>query len=247
MTTEHPAAELRFEPNDLLIFLDETGDETFGDAGNPVFGLGGIAVLGCELVSLVEQPWCAVRSVFGRKPDAPLHANKVERRLNQRKEEAIIRFFKENQMRRLAVIANGGTTYSGATPKDPVIQGITNALLKRIEEIVRWTPAQRIHAIFEHNARLIPRLAQAIGDARFEVDGRELPFDCYVMTKGASLGLEVADFLMHIVAGHVRSGRNPNGKFAKRFDATFTSSSPCLLSFMEIADLHWKKTQIPID
>ena len=36
--------EVRFTPNTLLVFIDETGNEDFSDPGNPTFGRGGCAI-----------------------------------------------------------------------------------------------------------------------------------------------------------------------------------------------------------
>jgi hypothetical protein len=64
-------------------------------------------------------------------------------------------------------------------------------------------------------------------------DGRTIPHECCVMPKSAGEpALEVADFLMHTIAGNCRSGRDPQGKFA-RFSSIFGVADERLVSFME--------------
>jgi hypothetical protein len=46
-------------------------------------------------------------------------------------------------------------------------------------------------------------------------------------------GLEVADFMMHTIAGYCRSGRDPQSKFAARFSAIFGTEDERLRSFFE--------------
>lgn len=240
MTIHSPADIAIFNPDDLLFFIDETGDETFRDPRNPIFGLGGVAVLGSELAPLIEQPWQIVRRSLGQKANTPLHANRFERRLSNKKESLIIEYFENNPVRRFALIARNDTTFVGPQIDDPIIASMSNVLLKRIESIAKWTHARCIQVIFEENARLVPKLEKFIGNTRFEENGDVLPLNCYVMKKGCNPGLEVADFLIHTVAGHIRSGRDTNGKFARRFDAIFKSVSPQLVSFIEIKGIKWE-------
>jgi hypothetical protein len=81
-------------PSDaLVVYVDETGDPVYGNPRNPVFGLGGCAVLGREIDDLIRAPWSTVRLAVGGSLTAPLHASDVERRLVPRKEVAIRQYF----------------------------------------------------------------------------------------------------------------------------------------------------------
>src|SRR5260370_42519868 len=73
-----PAFDEELEPGavDLLVFIDDTGHETF--AGNQGFyGLGGCAVLGAGYAHLKER-WCAVRKAINDDSDLPLHGSEFE-------------------------------------------------------------------------------------------------------------------------------------------------------------------------
>jgi hypothetical protein len=73
---EHTAEELQFGNDWLLVFLDETGHETF--AGNqPYFAVGGCALLGQDH-SAITHEWREVRRVINGSPDEPLHAAELK-------------------------------------------------------------------------------------------------------------------------------------------------------------------------
>ena len=57
----------------LAVFVDDTGHEALAP-GHPVYGLGGCAVLGRDLVRLIWEPWKAIRKRVTGCPDTPLHA-----------------------------------------------------------------------------------------------------------------------------------------------------------------------------
>jgi hypothetical protein len=70
--------ELKPGADDLLVFVDDTGHETF--AGNQGFyGLGGCVLLGAGYGHLKER-WRAVRKAINDDPDLPLHASGLERK-----------------------------------------------------------------------------------------------------------------------------------------------------------------------
>jgi hypothetical protein len=71
---EHlPDEEIACTAEDLLIFIDDTGHESF--AGNQeYYGLGGCAVLGAHYGRL-NTLWMDVRDRINGSPDTPLHAS----------------------------------------------------------------------------------------------------------------------------------------------------------------------------
>ena len=70
--------ELKPDADDLLVFVDDTGHETF--AGNQGFyGLGACVILGMGYAHL-KAKWGEVRTIVAGGPDAPLHASTIERK-----------------------------------------------------------------------------------------------------------------------------------------------------------------------
>jgi hypothetical protein len=63
--------EIHCATDDLLVFIDDTGHESFaGD--QEYYGLGGCAVLGVHYGRL-KSLWMDVRNRINGSPDAPLH------------------------------------------------------------------------------------------------------------------------------------------------------------------------------
>src|SRR3954453_13606754 len=54
-----PTTELSepIPPANLLIFLDDTGDENYSDKRHPVFGIGGCAIVSDEYFRRTQKPW----------------------------------------------------------------------------------------------------------------------------------------------------------------------------------------------
>jgi Protein of unknown function (DUF3800) len=227
--------EFKPPPDCLLSFIDDTGDPACRDPVNPVFGLGGCAVMARDLDRLVRQPWASVRMGVGRSATPQLHAARSERRMTPTKEKAIRTFFIEQPIARVAYISSIRTQYTGLNGiDDMVVKSTAISLLNRIVDVAKWMPFSSIVVIFEENKHLTPRLQAALADFRFEENGRVTPHDWCVMPKSAGEpGLEVADFMMHTIAGYCRSGRDPQGKFAARFSAIFGTKDDRLVSFME--------------
>ena len=113
MTSPHePPADEEIKPDadDLLVFIDDTGHETF--AGNQQFyGLGACVVLGAGYAHLKAQ-WGAVRTIATGSPDAPLHASTIERKPENF--AALSEFFLDPSFIRIAVT----TTKSVGLPPD---------------------------------------------------------------------------------------------------------------------------------
>jgi hypothetical protein len=219
--------------NCLLAFLDDTGDPAYRDPINPVFGLGGCAVLVRDLDRSVRGPWASVRTALGGRPDARLHATAVERRMTTRKEAAVRTFFIEQSFRRVAYSSSIRTRYDGG-PDDAVMRSTAVMLALRILQVARSTPFSSIIAIFEHNGALATRIERAFEDVHFQEDGHVIPHEwCWMSKRDGEAGLEVADFIMHTTAGYLRSGRDPQSKFAARFSAIYGTEDDRLTSFFE--------------
>jgi hypothetical protein len=64
--------ELKIRNDSLLVFMDETGHETFaGD--HPYYAVGGCGILGAHH-DVVKAQWRELRRTINGDPDAPLHA-----------------------------------------------------------------------------------------------------------------------------------------------------------------------------
>lgn len=230
--------DLNIPPDALAVFIDDTGDETFRDPGNPVFGLGGCAVLGRDLETLVHGPWGRVRARLGQKPTARLHAARAEHRMRPWKEDALVDYFTQQPIGRVGFLASIKTRYEIKTMPDYVLRTTATALLARITAFVRLTGCTSVVGIFEDNHRHRGRMEAALDGLTLTEElpsgeKRTIPLDWYVMPKSVGEpALEVADFMMHAAAGfHRLKDADPN-KFKRRSEAIWMPADKNLSHFL---------------
>ena len=204
--------ELKPGADDLIVFVDDTGHETF--AGNHGFyGLGGCAVLGAGYAHLKEK-WRGVRNAINGNPDLPLHASELERKAEN---FAILsEFFLDPSFVRIAAT----TTKAVSLPPDmdPCVP-VMGQLQKEIAFVATALPCKTVWIIVESSQR-----ANAIVQACFSqltpIDGSSsLPVEKSLMPKSANEpGLEVADFIVSAAGSQVQrrlrgqSGQAPDFK-----------------------------------
>src|ERR1700731_927670 len=93
--------EIKPAADDLLVFIDDTGHETF--AGNQgYYGLGGCLVMGFAYEYLKEK-WCGVRKIINGDPEAPLHGSDITANPKPESLAALSTFFEDRSFARIAV------------------------------------------------------------------------------------------------------------------------------------------------
>jgi hypothetical protein len=136
--------ELKPEGNDLLVFIDDTGHETF--AGNQGFyGLGGCAVLGVHYGHL-KAKWGEVGATATGAAGKPIHASTIERA--PQIFAALSAFFLDRSFVRIAVT----TTKEIRLPQNmhPCIP-VMGQLRAEITTVVSLLPCKRVWVIVERS------------------------------------------------------------------------------------------------
>src|SRR5229473_8633356 len=110
MTTERakyrrpaPSGSLHLAPDCLMFAIDDTGHERL--RGQPIYGLGGCAVMGRDYNRVVAEPWRRRRAATTGNFHTPLHAVKFRRRATRANMAAMGRFFANQPFFRFAVVA----------------------------------------------------------------------------------------------------------------------------------------------
>lgn len=177
--------ELKLPHDCLAVFTDDTGHEALVP-GQPVYGLGGCAVLAQHLDAAVKSPWREVRRQVTGSPDTPLHASDFGRSATKDQILAVAEFFRQERFARLGAIVSTETSFPDELGPLPTIAMVLN---RRIADIARWTRFRSISVIFESSERADPLMDKAFQNISFEEDGRRLPVDCYFIAKaGARAG-----------------------------------------------------------
>jgi hypothetical protein len=219
----------------LLVFVDETGHEHFADVNHPVFGMGGCAVMADQYEQEIVIPWKAMKAEHFGGADIPLHACDLPRRLPQEQIDAMNGCFRRRFAKFAAVAKNVTSMPAGMEPYTLVAL----ALMKRVADVARWQPMDRVVFIFESSQRL-----NSLADRHFPQMGLEeqrgdavvaIPIELCRMDKTQTEpGLEVADFLVHTSGGLVRQRLAGKIVWGKDFIEVFQQTDPKLCSYIEI-------------
>jgi len=234
MNAEFSTDNLILPDRCLAVFVDDTGHEALVH-GHPVYGLGGCAVLGRDLVRLIWQPWKVIRARVTGSPDTPLHASEFGSIATKSDMEAVSAFFRSQAFARFGAII---TTETKLADELSLMKTIKTVLVQRINEIVGSTLCREVKVIFESSQRADPMIREVFRDLEFHRGSKIIPSECYFMPKAsAEPALEVADFVVHTIGRQARQNLKARGVFLPDFKAVFHDVRPNLVSFMEVASV----------
>lgn len=196
--------DLRPDADDLLVFVDDTGHETF--AGNQGFyGLGACVVLAAGYAHL-KAKWGEVRTIATGDPDAPLHASTMERKTENF--EALSGFFLDPSFIRIAVTT---TKDIGLPPNMHPCVPVMGQLRQEIATVASCLPCERIWIIVESSQRADPVVCNCFDQLTSLNTSRSLPVErCFMPKSSNEPGLEVADFIVSAASSEVQ--RRMRGK-----------------------------------
>ena len=192
--------EIKPSAIDLLVFVDDTGHETF--AGNQGFyGLGSCLAMGWGYEHL-KAKWREVRMAINGDPDAPLHASDITAFA------ALRAFFEGRYFFRVAATTTKSVELPpGMHPCVPVM----GQLVVEIEALARLVRCERIWIILESSERADPVVKGHFGKLTSIDAVQTLPVEHRLMAKSANEpGLEVADFIVSAASSEVQ--RHLRGK-----------------------------------
>jgi hypothetical protein len=224
--------ELRYDPDTLLVTIDETGHEHLaGD--HTVYGFGGVAVTGMMYHNLIVQPWRKVRTAVAGNADSPLHAADLSGRARPEQLNAVAGFFQQCPFLRFGA---GASVLTKHAVDFPFMRLVVESLKRRVVDVAKWCPFRSVAIVFEDNPRANGLIEEYFGDFGIEENGTPIPVDFYFMPKNANEpGLEVADFVANAVGSQIRHC-SVDGRpgFRKDFQAVFHNIDRRLVSFMNI-------------
>jgi hypothetical protein len=209
--------EIKPRVDDLLVFVDDTGHETF--AGNQgYYGLGGCVVTGLAYEH-VKTKWREVRQAINGDPDTPLHGSDVTANPKAESFAAISAFFEDRSFARVAAT----TTKSVWVPANmhPCVP-VMGQLAKEIEAIAALVPCRRVWIILESSDRADPVVKRCFGQLASIVTAQALPVEHWFMPKSANEpGLEVADFIVSAAGSEVQRRLRGKSGHAPDFNDVF--------------------------
>lgn len=212
-----PAAyeEMKPDADDLLVFVDDTGHETF--AGNQGFyGLGACIVLGEGYPHLMAK-WREVRTIAAGVPDMPLHASTIERK--RENFEALSKFFLDPSFIRVAVTA---TRDIGLPPEMHPCVPVMGLLRQEIATVASVLPCKRIWIVVESSQRADPVVRNCFDQLGSLNPSRPLLVErCFMPKSSNETGLEVADFIVSAASSEVQRRMRGKSGHAPDFNDVF--------------------------
>lgn len=214
----------------LLVFIDDTGNESF--RGQPFFGLGGILLAARENEMLLKPRWRALRKFVHGSEDQPLHASELGHAGNLEHIKAAASFFRQNQFCRFGI-----STHSKVQVPAPLTmrQPVYEMLKKYVAEAAAVSLCDSIALIFESSERADAILQSEFGVFVPREGGKQLPVEFCLMPKAAKEpALEVADFVANAVGGMARRMIEGKRNFGADFCSIFHDPPPNVVRYMHI-------------
>ena len=229
---------LLIKPRSLVVFIDETGSEDYGDPNFPVFGYGGCAIIGADYDKILAKPWKRLKRARFGGANKPFHTVAFQKsKLTLAQINSINRFVKKPFFR-FATISRIDT----ARPKsiDPH-KAVAQATIIKVRNIVSRNDAASVDLVFEDTERNREAIRQDfnpnyLDNLRIENSlGAPVEFNGYFLSKeSCTPGLEVADLVVHTAGRQERLKLkpNPHRKFQPDFIEVFQGINPEYVDFI---------------
>lgn len=195
---------LKLPPNSLLIFVDETGGEDFGDPNNPTFGRGGCATLYSDYKRLIGKPWKRLKRERLGGATKPFHAAEFERSRPTMHQIGGLNAFMMLPFWRFATMCDSRTQLPSEVDAH---KAISLASILYFSRLVAKHDVDVVALIFEASERGDSLVRRDYELARIDfrnVWGRQVEVEgCFMPKISQEPGLEVADLIAH-TAGRQR-------------------------------------------
>jgi hypothetical protein len=156
-----PAGEhLIIPPEALVFYVDDSGDEKFGNREHPFLAFGGVACT-CEFHIPLAETWKQMKASTFPQVRGPLHAKRHLKDRSVRQWRTVEAAMNSPFLGRFGAVLTDTTTVA---PEHVTLVAL-RTLANRFADVaggmlVRalWHPPDRVFAIFEHSPRLIDHI-----------------------------------------------------------------------------------------
>jgi Protein of unknown function (DUF3800) len=197
-------------PGTLVYYVDDSGDEKFGNREHPFLAFGGVACAAEFHIPIADDWKCMKASTF-RQVRGPLHARRHLKDRSVTQWRAVSAAVNSPFLGRFCAVLTDTTS----VPLEQVTRVALLTLANRFADIAGgmltrglWHPRNRAFAIFEHSARLASHIERvfrdltiAVGPYRVAVEG------CFMPKSVANPFLEMADCIANAVTKNIKYQR----------------------------------------
>ena len=227
------------QPNTLVLYVDDSGDESIGDRNYPVFAFGGVACVS-DYMTNIGDAWKAMKSSVFPQVKTALHAKEhmKETRLKGVRRDSVLSALSNPGLARFGIVFTDKTQVS----QDQILLSATAILARRFDEIANgiaarglWRPGGDVLIIFEASRRLENAIEGHLGQLSYDFDGRKYPIDKAFMPKfAADPFLEMADFVAYTIGRNVRhQAQHGEMTCTPNFESLFRTVDPALVSYIK--------------
>lgn len=217
----------------LLVFMDETGDESLSDKNYPIFGIGGCCITMNSYHSNIIKPWIYLKEKEFGGEATQMHA--CDLRPNNNQIEILNKFFTKCFFGRFATIITNETEIP---PSVENFEIVARSTFERVKHIANNSDINSVAFIFEESQRGDKLAARFFEGYDFQTISGKLPLIKLRMPKTErEPGLEVADFIIHTAGTQTRNRIRGNSKFRKDFELIFRQFDTRLVSFLELTKI----------
>jgi hypothetical protein len=235
-----PAGEhLIVPPGALVFYVDDSGDEKFGNREHPFLAFGGVACT-CEFHIPLAETWKQMKASTFPQVRGPLHAKRHLKDRSVRQWRTVEAAMNSPFLGRFAAVL---TDTTAVAPEHVTVVAL-RTLANRFADVaggmlarVLWHPPGRVFAIFEHSPRLTDHIERAFTGISIAAGHHTVPVEgCFMPKSIANPFLEMADCVANAVTKNVKYQRaqtNP-GVCTPTFQALFRDAGRQLASYIEV-------------
>ena len=239
-----PEGEHLIIPSGALVFyVDDSGDEKFGNREHPFLAFGGVACT-CEFHISLAKTWKQMKASTFPQVRGPLHAKRHLKDRSIRQWRAVQSAMNLPDLGRFGVVL---TDTTAVAPEHVTVVAL-RALANRFADVAGgmlaralWHPPGRVFAIFEHSPRLTDHIERAFTDISVAVGPHTVPVEgCFMPKSIANPFLEMADCIANAVTKNVKYQRAQanHAVCSPVFQALFRDAGHPLGSYFEVTAAH---------
>lgn len=194
------------QPDELALFVDESGDARLKDPNNRLFILAACITIGGSMDSVAEE-WSEIRNSILGDRNKPIHFSEIKKRLRRRDRESRLRdFFNNADVGRIGVCISENNGFDLCSDSGTlIIRAAFDELLHQQARLIN-RKYDKILVVFEDSKimRHVYNLCRALTLERS--DGFQIPVQFFRVTKENKVPwLEIADGIAHTLAGDIRT------------------------------------------
>jgi len=230
--------QLIIQPNTLVFYVDESGDEQLNNQHHPIFAFGGVATV-TEHHIPIARAWQEMKAATFPQVVGSLHAQRhIRDRLAERRRLALLASMAHQQLARFGTVITSSTI----VPLDKVVPVACRTLANRFANVAEgmiqlnlWQAPGRVVAVFEHSSRLAQQIEQNLPDA-IKVGEHLVPLEgCFMPKSVANPFLEMADFVASTIGKNVKYQLEcDRTECTDNFQALFRKVGPPLANYIEV-------------